>query len=193
MRRFAVVVLAVVGLGACGIQPDAEPRAITGAAPVVDADAGSGSAAAGADRIYLVAPGEQRLLRSVPRSATSTANLIEILLDGPNETELDAQWMSLIPVGTELLDSRRQGSILFLDLTSELTELPVTVQSQALAQIVYTAAEVDGITAVQITIRGEPEPLPKGNGELTTSLLRPYDYPGYVLSAQPAYPALPSS
>ncbi|HWL43185.1 MAG TPA: GerMN domain-containing protein [Ilumatobacter sp.] len=187
------LVLAAVLLAGCGIRPDPEPRAIPGAEPVVGPVAGSDSAAAGAQRIYLVGPGDQRLLRSVPRTAPSTANLIEVLLDGPNENELRAQWTSLIPAQTSLLDSYIQGSILFLDLTPELAALPGTVQPQALAQIVYTAAEAPGITAVQITIEGEPQQLPKGNGQATTGTLRPYDYPGFVQSAQPAYPALPSS
>ncbi len=192
-RRVAwVAVLAL--LTACGIQQDDEPRTIAGAEPVVGPDAGSGSASEGADLIYLVAPGssEPRMLRSVQRSARSTADLIEILLSGPNEAELEDQWTSLIPTGTVLLSSRRQGATLFLDLTAELTSLPSTEQRYALAQIVYTAAEVDGVAAVQITIDGEPEALPKGDGESTTSVLRTYDYPGVVASAQPAFPALPS-
>ena len=96
-----------------------------------------------------------------------------------------------IPAATTLLSSDQQGSILYLDLTSDLTALPATVQPQALAQIVYTAAEVDGVEAVQITIAGETRPLPTGNGQSTTSMLKIYDYPGFVQSVQPAYPALP--
>lgn len=192
-RSALAVLVAVVATG-CGIRPDDEPRTIAGAEPVVGAQAGSESVAAGADRIYLVAPGDERKLRSVPREAAgSTENLIEILLDGPNEAELEAQWTSLIPAGTRLLSSSRQGSILFLDLTSELLTLPATAQPQALAQIVYTAAEVDGIDAVQITINGEPQPLPRGNGQATTSALQTYDFPGAVESVQPAYPELPSN
>ena len=195
-KRSVVAVLAALAvLAGCGIQADAEPRTIPGAEPVVGPDAVSGSASEGADRVYLVAPGggEPRMLRSVPRSARSTADLIEILLSGPNATELENQWRSLIPPGTVLLSSRRVGSTLYLDLTAELTSLPTTEQRYALAQIVYTAAEVDGVDGVQITIDGEPEALPKGDGESTTGVLRTYDYPGVVQSAQPAYPALPSS
>lgn len=191
--RLALLTVVVTAAG-CGIRPDAEPRTIAGAEPVVGPEAGSESAAAGADRIYLIGPGEERKLRSVAREAAgSTENLIEILLDGPNEAELEAQWTSLIPAGTRLLSSNRQGSILFLDLTAELMTLPTTAQPQALAQIVYTAAEVDGVDAVQITINGEPQQLPKADGQSTNGILRTYDYPGYVESAQPDYPELPSS
>ena len=43
---------------------------------------------------------------------------------------------------------------------------------QALAQIVYTASELDGVESVQITVNGEPIAWPKANLESTTGLLR---------------------
>lgn len=189
-RRLVAVIVALAATAGCGIRPDAEPRAID-AEPVID-PAGTGSAATGAERIYLVSPGEQRLLRSVSRTATSAENLIQTLLEGPNEAEIDDQWSTQIPAATELLSIDQQGSTLFLDFSSDLTSLPASVQPQALAQIVYTAAEVDGVEVVQITIDGETRPLPKGNGQPTTSGLRIYDFPGFVQSSQPAYPALPT-
>ena len=191
-RRSGRLLLGLAIVAGCGIQTDDQPRAIPGAEPVVGAEAGGGAASGGTLRIYLVAPGEQRLLRSVPRSATTARNLIEILLDGPNEEELQAGWISQIPADTQLLNLNTRGTTLFLDLTADLTALPAPVQPQALAQIVYTAAELEGVTGVQITIEGEAQPLPKGNGDATTGLLRPYDYPGYIQTSQPAYPALPA-
>lgn len=188
-RRLLLTATALLVAG-CGVPTDNAPRAIDGVEPIVGEQTGSGSASTGADRIFLVAPGESRLLRSVPRSAGSPRNLIEILLDGPNKEELDDQWISQIPAGTQLLDFSPQGAVLFLDLTSELTTLPPPVQRQALAQIVYTAAEIDGVTGVQITFEGKVQALPKGNGDATTGELTPYDFPGYVQTAQPAYPAV---
>jgi hypothetical protein len=192
-RRRVRLGLGLALVAGCGIQTDDQPRAIPGAEPVVGAEVVSGAASGGARRIYLVAPGERRLLRSVPRSATTAQDLIEILLDGPNEQELQDGWISQIPADTELLTSRTRGTTLFLDLTSDLTGLPTNLQPQALAQIVYTAAELPGVTGVQITIGGELQPLPKGNGVATTGVLRSYDYPGFIATSQPAYPALPGS
>src|SRR3990170_6127965 len=126
-RSAVRLVLGVALVAGCGIRTDDEPRAIPGAEPVVGADAGGGAASGGTLRIYLVAPGEQRLLRSVPRSATSAQNLIEILLDGPNEDELQEGWISQIPADTELLTLRTRSSTLFLDLTPGLTDLPANL------------------------------------------------------------------
>lgn len=188
VAAFSTIAAALL-LTACGIPTDDEPRAIDDDEPLIGADVPSGPAAAGADRIFLVAPGEQGLLRSVPRDAGSTEDLIEVLLLGANDTELADQWRSQIPSNTTLRSMYTQGTTLHLDFSAALTSLSAAVQPQALAQIVYTAAEVDGITDVSITIDGQQQPLPKGNGDSTTDPLRTYDYPGLVQTAQPAYPA----
>lgn len=174
----------------CGIQPDSAPRDIPDEDLVVQPDSISGASASGVNRIFLVAPSNNDKLGSVPRNATSRESLIEVLLLGPNPDELEAQYISNIPSGTEVLSSRSQGKVFTIDLTRDLIGLTGGPLAQAVAQIVYTASELDGVEAVQITIEGEALPLPKGNRDTTTGQLRVYDYPGFVISAQPDYPAL---
>ncbi len=185
-----VVVLALVG---CGIQPDAAPRDIPVDDLVAEQGVSNGTSASGADRIFLVAPGDDDKLSSVPRNATNRENLIEVLLRGPNAEELEAQWVSNIPSGTEVLSTRSQGNVFNIDLSRDLIGLTGGPLAQAVAQIVYTASELDGVGAVQITVEGDSLPFPKGNGDSTTGQLRVYDYPGFVISAQPDYPALSSN
>ena len=62
----------------------------------------------------------------------------------------------------------------------------------AVAQIVFTASEVDGVESVNILINGADQQWPSGNGELQSAPLTVYDYPGLVQSSQPAYPAIPT-
>jgi hypothetical protein len=190
LRVAAPLVVALLGVAACGVSTDSAPRdlpeeeraiAISGPA--------AGAVATGADRIYLVGPGEDRLLQSVPRDAVPGLNLMEILLLGPNGDEIEAQYSTVIPRGTEL-STRSQGSFLFIDLSEEITELTGPSLTQALAQIVYTATELDGIEAVQLTVNGQDQSWPKANGT-TSGPLRIYDYPGFVRTAQPPYPAVP--
>jgi hypothetical protein len=193
-RVQALLAVAVFAVSACGIQPDAGPRDIPDEdQTVIIADGSTGdTSAAGGDRIFLVGSGEDKLLRSVPREAVSPEDLIRILLLGPNEDEIEAQFTTAIPSTTELLSVRSQGNVLFIDLTEELTELTGGGLTQALAQIVYTANQLEGVEAVQVTVNGSALSWPKGTGDSTTGTLRIYDYPGAVQTSQPAYPAVPS-
>ena len=195
IRRSFVVSIAMSGLLAsgCGISPDAAPRDLPiGERDLATASAVTGSDATGADRIYLVAPGDDRLLRSVPRQATTRSDLIEILLAGPNDTELANQYSSFIPPSTALISARIQGQVLTINLTGGIAELSGQNLAQAVAQIVYTASELEGIEAVQLRVGDVELAWPKANGETTSDPLRVYDYPNFVITAQPDFPTVPA-
>lgn len=192
-RRMLLLTVAALVMTSCGIQTDSAPRNLPDSerGPAA-AGSSSGSDASGADRIYLVAPGDERLLRSVPRDAALREDLMRILLLGPNDDEIAAQYSSFIPPDTQLLSARSKGQILIVDVTGEIAELTGQSLSQAIAQIVYTATEIDGIEAVQLKVDGVEVAWPKPNGEITADPLRIYDYPNFVQTAQPAYPAVPA-
>ena len=192
-RRFAALLVVATAVTGCGVQPDAAPRDLPEEERTIAVDVGpSGSDASGANRIFLVAPGEERLLRSVPRRAATRAELIDILLDGPNDDELASQYSSYIPASTELISARTQGQVLTINLSGGIAELSGQNLAQAVAQIVYTAAELDGIEAVQLRVDDEELSWPKANGETTSDPLRIYDYPNLVITAQPEFPTVPA-
>lgn len=195
-RRRACVVpvtlLALVAATGCGIEPEASPRDLPDdeqelnvREPVAD------PSATGASRVYFVGPGEGRLLRSVQREAASEQELIEILLQGPTEQETQAQYDTSIPATTELLDATTLARVLTVNLTSDVEELDTQALIQAIAQIVYTAAEWDTVDSVQIEIDGQRLSAPTPDGNTTTRPLRIYDYPNSVITSQPAFPATP--
>lgn len=189
--RWLVVLLA---LTACGIQPDAAPRDLPEEERAVAIGVTpSGSDAAGANRIYLVAPGQERLLRAVPREATTRAELINVLLAGPNDDELAEQYSSVIPPETELLSARKQGQVLTINLSAEITELTGGSLALAVAQIVYTASELDGVEAVQLRVENNELAWPTSNTGTTTGPLRIYDYPNAIVTSQPAFPVVPAA
>jgi hypothetical protein len=188
----ALALASLVALGACGIRPDAAPREVPEEQRARFVRTGT-SDATGAQRIYLVGPGDDGLLRSVPRNPDRPEELIQLLLAGPTLDELEAQFTTRIPATLELRSTRVQGTLVRLDVSEELAELQGPGLVQALAQIVYTANEIDGVEQVEIRVDGERVPWPKANaGDSTTGPLRIYDYPGMVRSAQPAYPSVPS-
>lgn len=193
MIRRSALLLAVALLSACGLSADAFPRDLPeDEQSLAPSQTGTGLQAGGQDRIYLGAPGEDRLLRSVPRDAISRRDLIDILLAGPNDDELEQQFTTFLPPNLELHETFKQGPLLFLDLSQDLTELTGQPLSQALAQIVYTATELDGVERVQINVDGKPVSWPRPVGGNTSAPLSVYDYPGFVQSAQPAFPPLPA-
>lgn len=195
MRRRPLALVAVaLAVTGCGLSPDAAPRDLPEDERVlVPSQAATGGEAEGPDRIYLGAPGDERLLRSVPRDTSSRHDLIEILLAGPNEDELEEQYTTFLPADLRLLDTFKQGTILFLDVSEEMTELTGQPLARALAQLVYTATELEGVERVQITVNGSPVSWPRPVGRNTTSTLSIYDYPNFAQSAQPAFPGLPAA
>lgn len=190
LRTVALVLVGGVTAG-CGVQPDASPREV----PVElqlgrDAVASAGEAS-GDSRIYLVGPGDDRLLRSVARDPQTGQSMIDVLLAGPNDAEVG--YASAIPAGLQLNARPRQlGTKLVVDVTPELLDLSGSGLVQALAQVVYTATELDGVRSVEIKVDGETQAWPTADLDTTSEPLTIYDYPGMVRSAQPDYPSLPS-
>ena len=195
-RAAAVACCLLVLLAACGIRPDDQPRDVGVDDRALAGDAAAGASdASGSSRIYLVTPNEgdtQRRLRSVQRDAEARPGpLLEALFDGPNTTELAEGFVTAIPSDLELLSARTVGDILYVDVSEQLAELSGDVLILAVAQIVHTASELDGVRGVRLRVEGADQPWPRGDGGSVSGTLTVYDYPRLVETAQPAYPALP--
>jgi len=180
----------------CSIQPDASPSNLPAERAEVFGEVATGDEAAGTNRIYLLSPTEPeeaQRLRSVQRDVpTAPASVLGSLFAGPNPAERDAQLDSAIPADVRLRAARPVGSVLTVDLNDVFDELTPDGLRLAVAQIVSTATDIEGVEAVQLRIEGEPRVWPLGNGELTDRPLTRYDYPGLVESSQPPFPAIPS-
>jgi hypothetical protein len=193
-RRILSVLLAGVLTASCAISEDAAPveipqdqRGQFGAEP-------TGDAAAGNNRVFLVNSAIDGRLRSVLRAGPSDADgIFTSLFAGPNEAEADSGLSTFLPEGLELNNARIRVRSLTLDVNDVFDELTAVALRTAVAQIVATAGEIDGIEQVRIQIGGENQVWPVGDGENTDRLLTVYDYPGFIESSQPAYPAIPSA
>lgn len=198
MKYRALGILLVASTAGCGISSDDGPRDIPAADQIelgIGGDPNAG-AAIGTARVYFLSPevvGQAALLESVARDVAETPTaLLQALLAGPNQTEQSNQFRTALPVGTQLIDARRQGFVLRVDLSDEVLELSGQVLISAIAQIVFTASEIDGVRGVTIVVGGADQQWPVGSGELTSAPLTVFDYPGLVPSSQPDYPAFPS-
>jgi hypothetical protein len=155
-RRVAALIVVAAAVAGCGVQPDAAPRDLPEEERTIAVDVGpSGSDASGANRIFLVAPGEERLLRSVPREASTRPELIGVLLAGPNHDELDRSVQLVHPESTELISARTQGQV----LTIKLLSCGIARSGQNLARSrpdrVHRHRELDGIEDVRLRVDGD--------------------------------------
>lgn len=197
MRMFAaaVGVLVLLGLAGCTITADGAPRDIPVDQRGNFGEAAPGDAAIGESRIYLLTPAtadEQSLLRAVPRSdATNPEELLTSLIAGANEDESASGLSSAVPTDLEILDASTVGTRLTIDVNDALSELSDQGLRQALAQIVATASEIDQVQQIRLQVNGQNQGWPTGDGEVTDIPLTIYDYPGFLESSQPDFPALP--
>ena len=198
MNRALRVLLALTALAAagCTIRPDSSPRDVAPDQRDLDASDAASGETTGAARIYLVTPnepGQRRQLSSVQRDVpTRPDSLLQSLLSGPSQSELDERLVTAITNGTQLISTRSAGDVLFVDVTPEITELTGDALVFAVAQIVYTASEIEGVQAIRLRVDGEDQAWPKGDGQTEEGPLSVYDFPGLVQSSQPDYPAVPS-
>ena len=197
--RLAILTMAAaLGASACEISADDAPRDIPAGqqSPLgVNSDSGAG-ASVGTARIYLLLPDEpggSLHLTSVARDVLdSPERVLTALFAGPNAAESNAQYRTAIPTGTTLHSAVLRGGTLRVDVSEELLQLSGEALVGAVAQIVFTGSELSGVRSVRIVVDGVDQQWPAGNGELRSTALTVYDYPGLVPSAQPSYPAIPS-
>jgi spore germination protein GerM len=195
-RSLTAIVLLVLASG-CTIQPDEAPR------PIAADERGqfglrpTGDEAAGSNRIFLLTAATEdqpvrlrSVLRAVPNDPEA---ILQSLLAGENTEERQAQLSSNLPDELELISARARGPVLTINLSDQFGELSSEALRFAVAQLVATGTEIDNIERVRLQIEGENQVWPVGNGENTEQLLTIYDYPGYLETSQPAYPAIPGA
>jgi hypothetical protein len=202
-RKPPIRLLVAVGFGGllfgsgCAIQPDSSPRDIPEDMREQEAPSPAGVAgvAGGSDRIYLMAPdGATATLRTVQRDTGGDPQaLLQALLDGPNLTEVEEGYRSVLPEALALRSvSVETGGVVEVDLSDDLLDLSGVELVDAVAQIVYTASEIGSARSVLIRIEGATQAWPDGSGAQQRRPLTTYDFIGYAESAQPPFPVSPS-
>lgn len=193
----ALLLVACLAATGCSIQPEAAPNNLPGERADVFGEPDTGDEAAGTNRIYLLAPADAdspQRLRSVQRDVpTAPASVFRSLFSGPNSQERQGQIDTAIPTDVELRGARPTGSLLTVDVNDVFDELTPDGLRLAVAQIVATATDIDGVTEVQLRVEGELRVWPIGSGELTDRPLTIFDYPGVLESTQPAFPSVPAA
>ena len=104
------------------------------------------------------------------------------LLEGTAGLGVPSGVRSAIPSGTDLLGAQTSGSTVTLNFSEELASVESNGLVFAIAQIVYTAADIttdrpDGTYQVVIQIDGETITVPDDEGVELDRPVRPSDYP----------------
>jgi spore germination protein GerM len=180
----------------CAIQPQTSPSNLPAEKTAVFGEPQTGDAAAGSNRVFLLAPAdtdEPQRLRSVLRDvAPDPAAILGSLFAGPNAAERADQIDTAIPADVALVSARRVGQVLTVDVTDAFDALTPEALRLAVVTIWATATDIEGIESVLLRIDGMPRVWPLGNGELTDRPLTAFDYPGLVESTQPDFPGTPA-
>ncbi len=96
------------------------------------------------------------------------AEALRSLLAGPSPSEIAGGTTSAIPPGTHMLSLDVSGRIATVDLSTEFGSLGGDPQTDAVAQIVFTATESPLVTAVRFAIDGTAVEVPDGTGSLSS-------------------------
>jgi len=182
-RGFAAIVALVVA--SCGIPTDDAPRPLAAdAVPFGLLDSTTTVVPAGAPdepsataEVFLVASGRLApVARTVP-SPVTLGQVIGALLTGPSDLETRSGLQSAIDPGTRLLEASVLGRTASVDLSEAFLATPTQAQILALAQLVFTATQLEGVERVSLSLGGQPlEDVPAADGTLRRGPLTRDDY-----------------
>jgi spore germination protein GerM len=129
-------------------------------------------------RIYLV-DSDGRLAsvdRELPDPVT-VVDLIRSLLDGATDQESERGIRSVVASTTELLSSQRRDRTVVLNFSADFAIPQGEGGITSVAQVVFTATELEGISGVTFELDGVPTEVPRGDGTLTSDPLFRSDFP----------------
>ncbi|MCW2714619.1 MAG: Lipoprotein LpqB, GerMN domain [Frankiales bacterium] len=167
MRRAGGLLVAAALLVACGLPPDAEPRALDSAEAPAGAlpSASPLPEAVGDERVTLwfVQGGRVVPVTRPVAARTSTTALLGLLLDGPTPAEQQAGATSLIPTSLSVAGAETQGDTVLVTLRGTRDQL--RPQALAFAQIVATLTP-ERAAGVRFRLDGADLPVPRSDGLL---------------------------
>ena len=190
MRRVLGLLLGAVALlVACGVPEDSAPQELTAAdvpfgmlttAPTTTTTPIDLAPDREAALYFMDVEGNLRPLNREVEDR-SAATVIMTLL-ATDSSSLPPRYSTNIPPDTTLLDSFVDDQVLTLDLSEQFTTVVGQRFIAAVAQIVYTATDLDGIEAVSFRVEGEDFPVNDENGAAQDEPVDRLDFVGLAPS-----------
>jgi spore germination protein GerM len=150
--------------------------------------------ATGPRAYYVTGPPDQPgTLVPVTRQVEPTGvAVIQSLFDGLTAAEQSRGLRTAIPEGTELLDARiLPDGTARIDVSDAVFGASGDAQTEAVAQIVFTATGAPGASQVELLVNGKKRRWPRGDGSLEGGPLTRFMFPALNPSSRPDYPPLP--
>jgi spore germination protein GerM len=169
-----VVLMAVLAAG-CGLRTQRSPHVVQAArlpdpTPATVAPAGNAV-------VHLFFVGHDRLAEVVRSSQVSdVSEAVTLLLHGPTNGDVSAGLRTAIPTDTTLTNALPNGTVEGLELSQSFSSVAGQEQILAIAQLVFTATAVPGVTQVSFSIGGTPLEVPRGDGTLAPGPVSRADY-----------------
>jgi hypothetical protein len=148
-------------LGGCGISADEAPRGLTATTTSTTAPEQTGDAPA--VLYYVKADRLVPVTQSLP--ARSAEAILESLLQSAVPEE-GSGLSSAIPTGTRMLDLKRSGTLLAVDLSEEFADVAGPSRHLAIGQMVLSETALSDTTQLTFSIEGEPIKVTTSRGDV---------------------------
>lgn len=174
--RCAVVLLAGVLITACGVRSDPSPRTLSAGevpyglleqAPSTTTSATTPAVPKAMVLVYYVVGDRVHPVAREVTQPVTVAKAITVLLAGPQEDEAVTGIRSAINPAAGILPRRIDPATFVVDVSADFVQGSTSEQVLGLAQIVFTATEIAGVTGVRFTLEGAPIEVPTPSGALT--------------------------
>ncbi|MHB8682567.1 MAG: GerMN domain-containing protein [Acidimicrobiales bacterium] len=172
-RAAGVALVLAAGLAAaCGLPVDKSPTALSRSGvpfglltPSTSTSTTGPAQVEVSVQIFLLAPNGHlaAVSRDVPFPAP-LSTILGALVDGPTNTEAAAGLQNVIPPQTVVLGAAVTGQLATVNLGGTFGQLVGQSQIEAVAEIVFTATALPGVTQVTFQLNGEPIAVPAANG-----------------------------
>jgi len=174
----SLLVALSIAAAACGIPTTGGPTAISKKdvpfhllSPASSPTASSTlpNAVAVPELIFLVAPTQTLapVTRGIPASTNLGGTLTEVLealLEGPKPGESASGLQTFLTPAKTRVTARVTGGIATIDFATNPIQVVGANQTLAIAQVVYTATELPGVTGVVFQFGGQPVDVPTASG-----------------------------
>lgn len=192
MSRLAVVLAAsllLVATAGCGVRSDDSARDLSAGrvpygllddAPTSTTGPATPSVPRAEVRVFFVKDDRMIAKARQVNAPASVAKALTALLFGVQEDEMAEEVRSAIDPTASLQARALDAATFQVDLSAEFVSGSSSEQVLALAQIVYTATELPGVTGVRFTLDGVPIEVPTGEGSLTADPVGRGAFPAFA-------------